>query len=185
MDTPKKDGVPKILPVLIVVIFAVMYYFAAFYPTTGPEKTVEKFYASYIDKDFQGIAESVSVFWAVQFLPQHSSEKPSELIAKRETIEKETAAYLAENPAETQTDLTVEVLPEYTKEWENTAMVVYAGFKGEEKLGREVALMLKENNNYYLYMWIPLENDAVLEEAQASFEKFDADYTKVLANDEW
>ena len=43
MDTPKKDGVPKILPVLIVVIFAVMYYFAAFYPTTGPEKTVENF----------------------------------------------------------------------------------------------------------------------------------------------
>ncbi|MDD3895158.1 MAG: hypothetical protein PHU36_09110 [Syntrophomonadaceae bacterium] len=185
MDTPKKDGVPKILPVLIVVIFAVMYYFAAFYPTTGPEKTVEKFYASYIDKDYQGMAESVSVFWAVQFLPQHSSEKPSELIAKRETIEKETVAYLAEAPTETQNDLRVEVLPEYTKEWENTAMVVYASFKGEEELGKEVALMLKENNNYYLYMWIPLESDAVLEETQTTFEKFDADYTKALLNDEW
>lgn len=184
MET-KKEGVPIILPILSVLIFAAMYIYAAYGPVNGPEKTVEKFYASYQTGDYQGMAESVSVFWAVQYLPQYSTAKPSELMAERESIEKEAAAFFEQGAAEPNTDLKVEVQPEYTSEWENSAMVVYAGFNGEEPLGREMALLLKENDNYYLYMWFPLESDQVLEEARESFAAFDADYTRVLIEDTW
>lgn len=185
MDATKKDGVPKILPVLIVLILAVMYYFAAFGPALAPEKSVENFYASYLNSDYEGMAEYLSVFWSAQYLSQYGSDKPSQLLAARETIEKETAAFLAAGTAPAQTDLKIEVLPEYTEEWENTAMVVYAGFMGEEELGREVSVLLKENKQFYLYTWLPFENDTALESLKANFKTLDADYTKILLNDEW
>ncbi|HNX28054.1 MAG TPA: hypothetical protein PKN87_01390 [Syntrophomonadaceae bacterium] len=189
MDTFKKAGVPKILPVLIVVILAAMYYVAAYYPdlgkTNNPEKTVEDFYVSYINSDYQGMAENLSVFWSVQFLPQYSTSKPSEVIAQRETIEKETADILSATTTDIQSGLKITVLPEYTKEWENTAMVVYSGSLDEEELGREVALLLKENQKFYLYMWMPCGDDAALTALETDFAKFDADYTQVLASDQW
>ncbi len=189
MDTPKKAGFPKILPVLIVVILAAMYYIAAYYPdlgqAKGPEKTVDNFYASYINSDYQGMAENLSVFWSLQFLPQYSGSKPSELIAQRDVIEKETAELLSSTTTNIETGLKIEVQKEYTKEWKNTAMVVYAGSLGEEELGREVALLVKENKQFYLYMWMPFEDDASLSALETDFSKFDTYYTEVLAKDQW
>lgn len=189
MDTPKKAGVPRAIPVIIVVTLAVMYYIAAFHPqlgqASGPEKTVNKFYASYSSNDYQGMAESLSVFWSTQFLPQYQGSVPSELIAQRTEIEKATADILSENTNEAQTGLKIEVLPDYTQEWENTAMVVYGGTLDEEELGREVALLVKEKQEFYLYMWMPFQNDEALTALEADFNKFDAYYTEVLATDKW
>lgn len=189
MDTAKKAGVPIVLPILAVIAFAAMFCLATFYPnigkTGGPEKNVENFYAAYADSDHQGMAENLSVFWSLQFLPQYGGNKPSELIEKRPEIEKDTAEILSSTTTDVDTELKIKVLPEYTQEWNNTAMVVYAGFKDEEELGREVALLVKEKDSFYMYIWMPIYDDESIEALKSEFSEFDTYYSEVLTNDEW
>ena len=177
------------LPILVVVIFAAMFYLATYYPdlgkTQGPEKAVENFYIAYAQSDYQGMAENLSVFWSLQFLPQYGDKSPTELIAQRDEIVKAAAEILSSTTTEVESELKIKVLPEFTQKWNNTAMVVYAGFLGEEELGREVALLVKEDNNYYLYLWMPFYNDESLETLKSDFSEFDTYYSEVLANDKW
>ena len=189
MDTAKKAGVPIALPILVVVILAAMFYLATFYPDLGktqsPEKTVEDFYTAYAQSDSTGMAENLSVFWSLQFLPQYVDKSPSELIAQRDDIVKDTAGVLSSTTTEVESELKIKVLPEYTQKWNNTAMVVYSGLLGEEELGRQVALLVREKENFYIYLWMPFYDDESLETLQSDFSEFDTYYSEVLANDKW
>jgi len=189
LDTAKKAGVPIVLPILAVIAFAAMFCLATFYPnigkTGGPEKTVENFYLAYAGSDYEGMAENLSVFWSLQFLPQYGVNKPSELIEKRPEIVKDTAEILSSTTTDIDTELKVKVLPEYTQEWNNTAMVVYAGLKDEEEMGREVALLVKEKEDFYIYIWMPIYDEESIETLKSEFSEFDTYYSEILTNDEW
>lgn len=161
MDKPVKYGVPKVLSVLIIVILASMYYYAAYRDYSNPEVAVKDFYNAYFHHDYQTEAENLSVFWGVQFMPQYMLMSPNELIANRPAIEKNMAEFISRVEAESQipAGMKIKVLSQYTQREENTALVAYEFKENNKSIGMEMALLLKEKNRMYILKMIPVEKE--------------------------
>ena len=155
---PAKTGVPKVLPVLIVAILAGMYYYAAYVDISSPDKTVDHFYQAYFAKDYESVAQDLSVFWSVNYLPQYVNMSPSELLQNRAEIEKETAAMLQnlEGDQPLEEDISIEVLKEYTKTGEYSALVVYQVMQQEQPIQKEVAFLIREAGDYKIINLSPI-----------------------------
>jgi len=146
-------NVPGSLFIIIIAILAAMYYYAAYIDLPAPEKTLKNFYQAYFERDFDTVAENLSVLWSVRLLPQYASLKPAELIEKRDAIEKETSRTIAEIEAENKelSGITVEIMPSYTKEGENSALVVYSLKKNGKPISTEMAILVKESGQLRIY----------------------------------
>ena len=117
-----------------------MYYYAAM-DVSEPEKVVEDFHSAYFNRDYETMAENLSVFWSVQFLPQYTSQSPAELLNNRDQIVKEISQVIAEQEEENilEDNYSIEVNPEYTRKGTNSAVVVYSVKQDGNKLGMELA----------------------------------------------
>lgn len=155
-----KPGVPKILPILIALILGGMYYLAAYVDISTPERTLNEFYQAYFDKDYNTVADNLSVFWSVNILPQYQNQSASELLQKRDEIVKEAAAALKSSEANLppQDSLSVEVLKEYTKSGEYSALVIYQVMDKKEPVQKEVAFLIKEAGAYKVINFSPIRD---------------------------
>ncbi|MDD2373451.1 MAG: hypothetical protein PHF03_07755, partial [Syntrophomonadaceae bacterium] len=127
MSKPVKSGVPKSLFVLIIVILASMFYYAAYRDYSNPEVTVKSFYQAYFKSDYETMSQNLSVFWGVQFMPQYMLMSPEELIENRPAIEESMTEFISRMESENKVpaDMSIKVLPKYTQRAENTALVAY------------------------------------------------------------
>ncbi len=160
-------GVPKFLFVIILALLAIMYIYAAFFDIAKPENTVNDFYTAYFNQDYDTVAENLSVFWSVRFLPQYSSLQPSELIENRSDIERETSKVIAqiEENNELPANLSIEVLKNYTRVGENSALVVYNFNQDGKTIGIEAAILIEENDRLRIFNMAPISEED-LEEMQ-------------------
>lgn len=161
MDKPVKRGVPKILFILIIVLLAAMYYYAAYRDYSNPEVTVRNFYNAYFQKDYETVAQNLSVFWGVQFMPEYMLMSPQELIADRPAIEKKMGDFISRVEAESKipADMSIKILSKYTQRAENTALVAYEFKEKNKSAGMEMALLLKENNRMYILKMMPVNEE--------------------------
>lgn len=161
MDKPVKRGVPKILFVLIIVILAAMYYYAAYRDYSNPEVTVRNFYNAYFQKDYETVAQNLSVFWGVQFMPEYMLMSPQELMADRPAIEKKMGDFISRVEGENKvpTGMSIKILPKYTQRAENTALVAYEFKEKNKSVGMEMALLLKEKNRMYILKMMPVTQE--------------------------
>ncbi len=152
MDKPVERGVPKILFLLIILILAAMYYYAAYRDHSNPEVAVRDFYNGYFQKDYETVAQNLSVFWGVQFMPEYMLMSPQELIEDRPAIEKKMGDFISRVEAETKipAGMSIKILPKYTQRAENTALVAYELKEKNKPAGMEMALLLKEKNRMYI-----------------------------------
>ncbi len=179
---PARTGVPKLLPVLIVAIMAGMYYYAAFVDVSSPDKTVDHFYQAYFDRDYETVAHDLSVFWSLNYLPQYRDMSSAELMQNRAEIEQETAAMLKslEENQPTEQDVSVEVLKEYTKTGEYSALVVYQVMQQEQPVQKEVAFLIREAGGYKIINLSPIE-DSDLELVESySLDQLDESFKELL-----
>ena len=148
MSKPVKKGVPKSLFILIIVILASMFYYAAYRDYSNPEVTVKSFYQAYFKSDYETMSQNLSVFWGVQFMPQYMLMSPQELIENRPTIEDSMTEFISRMESENKvpSNMSIKILSKYTQRADNTALVAYE-FRQQNKLvGIEMALLVKENN---------------------------------------
>ena len=161
-QTPSR-GVPKFLYVLIIVILAAMFYYAEYVDTSDPENVIANFYSAYFAGDYQATADNLSVFWSVNYLPQYATEEPVNLVAKRETVVKETAELIKEmdagNPMPD--NLGVKVIPEYTRTMPNSAVVVYSFLEDDKEVGKSVSILIMEDKQYRILSWQPIPDEAL------------------------
>jgi hypothetical protein len=173
LDRTVPAGVPKVLYVLIIIILVAMYYYAAFVDVSQPEQVVEEFYTAYFDRDFETVSKDLSVFWSVQLLPQYTSQSPAELLNNRDEIVKEVGQVIAdqekENPLDE--DYSVEVIPEYTRQGANSALVVYSIKENGREINLEMAVLIKEDNKFRIFSMMPTNKEAL---ATITDEDFDA-----------
>lgn len=156
-------GVPKILYVLIIVILAAMYYYAAYVEVSEPEKVVQDFYQAYFDKDYAAAAENMSVFWSVQFLPDYSTLEPQQLLEKRPEIVAEVTRVITELQGGNQVpdNISLQMMPEYIHTRPHSAMVAYTFMQDNKPSGMEVALLIKEAGRFRIISLNPINEQAL------------------------
>lgn len=179
---PAKPGVPKLLPVIIIALLAGMYYLAAYVDVATPGKTIENFYKAYFEKDYETVADNLSVFWSVNMLPQYQDLSAAELLQKRDDIVKDTAEKIKseeynEPPIE---GLSIVVLDEYTKTGEYSAVVIYQVLEQKEPIYKEVAFLIKEAGDYKIIMSTPIEDSELELFKEDSLNQLDASFKILL-----
>lgn len=185
MDKTAARGVPKIILVMIPVILAAMYYYAAFVDTSAPEKTVHNFYQAYFEKDFDTVASNLSVFWAAQMMPQYAALSPQELLAKRADIEADTSAFLKNygSNAQIPDNVSVEILKDYTKLGKNAAVVAYSFKEDGKEQSLEAAFLIKEKGQYRIYNLAPISRETLPQVKDFDIKGLDEQITKLLTTE--
>lgn len=175
-------GVPKSIFIIIVAILASMFYYAAFIDKSGAEKTVEDFYQAYFNRDYDTVAEHLSVFWAVQFLPQYQNLSPGQLLENRATIEKEIAQIIKEIEEDTKypENLRIEVNSSLTKQRDNSALVGYTFQENGETSGMEVAILINESGAYRIYSMSPANPTDIQGITDENMDNLDANFKSLL-----
>lgn len=175
--------VPRSLLVVIVLLLAGLYSYAAFVDNqSAPEKTVEDFYAAYFDRNYDTVAANLSVFWSVRFLPDHQDKTPAQLLADRGQIEQEIAAVIADIEANNTLPegLGIDILPEYTKIGSNGALVVYDFLENGQPTSREAALLINEKGHFRIFNMSPVDPSMMEEVQNFAIEDLDEGFASLL-----
>lgn len=149
--------VPKSIFIIIIAAIVSMFIYATYIESPPAEKAVENFYKAYFNRDYETVAENLSVFWSVQFLPQYQNLSPGELISNRPEIEKDIAEIIAKIEEDTTypKDLHIVVNSEFTKQADNSALVGYTFQENGETSGMEIAILINESGAYRIYSMLP------------------------------
>lgn len=174
--------VPKSIYVIIVTTLALMFIYGQYIDSTPAEKTVENFYNAYLSRDYETVAEYLSVFWSVQLLPQYQNLSPSELIDSRPEIEKDIARILAEIEKDTTypEDLHIVINSQYTRQKDNSAIVGYSFKENGETSGIEIAILIKEQGAYRIYEVLSASQADIESITDENMEILDANFKKLL-----
>jgi hypothetical protein len=167
---------------MIPVILAAMYYYAAYVDTSAPEKTVQNFYQAYFDRDFDTVAENLSVFWAAQMMPQYAATSPQELLSKRAEIQTKTAEFIAgfEKNAPVPDNISVEILKDCTRLGRNAAVVAYAFKQDDKETSLEAAFLVKEYGKFRIYNIAAISRDNLKQVKSFDIETLDKNITELL-----
>lgn len=163
-----KRKVPRPIFVIILICFAGLYWYAAYGDTPAPEKTVNNFYEAYFDRDFDTVAQNLSVFWSVRFLPEYASMSSAELLENRSQIEKDIAAVIAEIEKENEipTGVTVDIMKDYTRVSQESAIVVYSFNENGKATSMEAAILILEKGQFRIFNMSPVD-DSVLDQIKS------------------
>jgi hypothetical protein len=144
---------------LVVLVIASFVYFNRDH--SDPGVVVRTYYQAYFKGDYETMAQNLSVFWGVQFMPQYMTMSPQELIENRPAIEKNMAEFISgmELGNKVQDNMSINMLPEYTQRTDNTALVVYEFRQQNKAVGMEMALLLKENNHMRILKMITVDQE--------------------------
>lgn len=185
METTVTRRVPKFIYVIIIAVLGLMYYYAAFIDTPLPERTVQNFYQAYFDKDYETVAENLSVFWAVQFLPEYHNMSPVELVENRAKIEKDIAFIISEieKDAKYPEDLHIVIDSKLTKLAENSAIVGYTFAENGQASGMEVAILIKEDGAFRIYNMSPANPSDLENITTENMQILDENFKKLLATE--
>lgn len=175
-------GAPAVLYFLIVVILAGMYYYAAFVLYANPEKVVSTYYDAYLSGDFKTVAENTSVFRAAQALPQYANLSPAKLLAQRSAIQEDLTLLLEQGPEQGALEgISVEIMPQYTRKGESTAIVVYKVLQNGKEIGMEAATLDKENNRLRIFQTSMVNQQVLGELSKIDMKKLDQQLKDMMA----
>ena len=182
VDTLLKPRVPRFIFVVIIAIFAAMYWYAAYGDTPAPEKTVKTFYQAYFDRDFDTVAKNLSVFWSVRFLPDYASMSPEQLLENRTKIEADISKVIADIEKENSVPkgVSIEVMKEYTKMGKNSAIVVYSFKENGKDTGMETALLIKEKGQLRIFNMSPIDPETLEQIKAVDINVLDENFDSLL-----
>lgn len=160
-----------------------MYYYAAYVDVANPEKVVENFYEAYFARDYEKVAENLSVFWAVQFVPQYTSQSPAELLSNREELIKKIGQLIAEQEKENlmEDNYSVEIHQEYTRQGTNSALVVYSIKQNGNEVSMEMAILINEAGQFRIFSMTPVNKEALEMITEEDIQALEKSFTELLA----
>ncbi|MBO8158108.1 hypothetical protein [Thermosyntropha sp.] len=181
MNKTAANGVPRYIYFVIVAILALMYYYAAFVDTSPAENAVEDFYTAYFNRDYAAAAQNLSVFWAVQFLPQYQSYSPEELIKNRDKIIKEITEIITEIESKNKipSDLSIKIQKKYSKREKNSAVVAYSFVEKGKEQGMEVAILIYEKGGWRIISFSPTAPEAMEQITKQDMKDLDKQFSEL------
>ncbi len=147
MENTKR--VPFFIPVAAIVIFALMFVYAAFFDHSFPEKAVKGFYQSYFSQDYQGAAEHISTLLTAKLVPEYATGE----VTDHEAITAALAGALqdAAGNAPSTDGLKITILKKGIVKGTLSALVAFSiSDESEEAGSTAVALLVKEGSGYKL-----------------------------------
>jgi hypothetical protein len=181
---PRK--VPRALLVIIVLCLAALYGWAAYgdAPASAPEKTVNNFYTAYFNRDYPTVAENLSVFWSVRFLPDYASMSAVELLENRSQIESAVAQVIADIEADNQLpeDVSIEIMKDYTKIGQKSAVVVYQFKEKEAVTSMEVAILILEDEKFRIFNMSAVDDSVLAQIQDLDIETIDQNFTDLMTS---
>lgn len=159
MEKKVNQEFPKYIYFLMAAILALMYYYAAFVDTAPAENVVADFYDAYFSRDYERVAQNLSVFWAVQFLPQYSNYSPAELLKNRDQVIKDIAEVITEIESGNKfpSELSIKIEKKYSKKGKNSAIVAYSFIESGQKHGMEMAILIYEQEAWRIISFAPAD----------------------------
>jgi hypothetical protein len=132
---------------------AALYGWAAFGDTPAPVKTVQNFYTAYFKGDYKTVSQNLSVFWSVRLLPDYASMSPVDLLNNRSKIEVAVAQVITDNEKDNQlpTGVSIEIMKDYTKIGQESAIVVYQFKEQGAVTGMEAAILILEDGQFRIF----------------------------------
>lgn len=186
MENTPRTHVPRFLWVVIILLLASLYSYAAYFDPARPEKTVDNFYQAYFSGDYNTVSSNLSVFWAVRLLPQYAEMSPAELLENRAKIEKDLSKVIAEVESANADphDIKIEIMKSYTKEGVNSAVVVYKFIEKSKEVGMEAAIMIKEEGRFRIFTMTPVDESSLEQIKDVNITELDANFLELLATTE-
>ncbi len=184
MEKPTSPSFPKTILVIIVLILGSMYYYATYVDSPEPERTVKEFYQAYFSRDFESVSQNLSVFWSVRLLPQYANLSPVQLLEKRDSIEKDTSQTIAEMESQNQLpeNISIDIMPEYTQEGTNSAIVVYSFQENGKPSGMELAILIMEKGRFRIFALTPVAPQDLPQIKQESIKELDDSFKNLLSS---
>lgn len=160
--------VPRSLFAIIILCLAGLYWFAAYGDTPAPEKTVKTFYKAYFGRDYQTVADNLSVFWSVRFLPEYADLEPAELLASRPQIVNSIAGVIEEieNENTIPEDVEIDINRQYTRIGKTSAIVAYEFKEQGQPTSMEAAILILEKGEFRIFNMSTID-ETVLPEIEA------------------
>lgn len=183
MENTPPAKVPVFIWVVIVVLLAALYGYAAYWDPNRPEKTVQNFYQAYFAGDYETVSSNLSVFWAVRLLPQYADMDSAELLAKRAEIEKELFQVISEVESmyTAPPDIKIEIMKPYTKEGTYSAVVVYKFTEKSKDAGMEAAILIKEQGKFRIFTMTQVDEKSLSQIKAVNINELDANFQELLS----
>ncbi len=180
-DNYLKPRVPRSLFVIIILAFSALYWYSA-YGTTPPEKTVKTFYQAYFTKDYDTVANNLSVFWAVRFLPEYASMSPVELLDNRTKIVGEIANAISESEQDNEipTSVSINIKKPYTNIGKNSAIVVYGFNENGKETSMEAAILIMEKGQFRIFNMSPVDESTLEQIKTLDINILDENFAELL-----
>ena len=182
MENTSPARVPRFIWVVVIAILASMYTYAVYFDPTNPEKTVENYFQAYLTKDYNTVASNLSVFLAARSLPQYAEMTPAELLSNRAKIEKDLSKVVASmdksNPVPK--NITIEVMPEYTKKGTNAAIVLYQFKVAGKDSGMQAAILIKEKGRFRIIDMTAIDPLALEQIKAENIDTLDTNFEQLL-----
>lgn len=185
VDINAARRVPRSIFAIILLLFAGLYWFAAYGDTPAPVKTVKNFYQGYFNRDFDSVAQNLSVFWSVRFLSdEYISMTPAELLANRSKIEKEISAVIADSEKESPvpTDVTIKVMKDYTQVGKESAIVVYSFIENGKDVGMEASILILEKGKFRIFNMSPIDDSSLGQIKSLDMSIIDKNFAELLGS---
>jgi hypothetical protein len=181
-DKYVKPRVPRSLFVIIILAFSALYWYSA-YGATPPEKTIKTFYQAYFNRDYNTVANNLSVFWSVRFLPEYASMSPAELLQNRSKIEGEIAKVIGDIEKDNQVPagVTINIKKPYTKEGNVGAVVVYGFIENGQESSMEAAILIKEKGQFRIFNMSPVDDSTLQQIKTLDINILDQNFGELLA----
>ncbi|QGU00854.1 hypothetical protein SYNTR_2260 [Candidatus Syntrophocurvum alkaliphilum] len=187
MQIPEANGVPKFIFLIIILTLAGMFTYATYFDNKQVEKvrseqSINDFYSAYFNKDYETVANNLSVFWISRFLPEYATLTPEELIANREELVAEAADVIAsiEEDNYLAATLGVDVLSEYTKNSEYSSLVVYEILEDGAIVGMEVAILIEELGQPRIFDFSQIQSYELQQILEIDLEELDETFEELL-----
>lgn len=186
MENTSPARVPRFIWVVIIALLASMYSYAVYFDPTNPEKTVKNYFQAYLTKDYDAVASNLSVFLAARTLPQYAEMTSVELVNNREKIEKDLSKVISSmeknNPVPE--NITIEVMPEYTKKGNNAAIVLYQIKVAGKDSGMQAAILIMEKGRFRIMDMTAIDPQALEQIKAENIDELDANFAEILTAEE-
>lgn len=178
-----KRRVPRSIFVIILVCFSALYWWAAYGDKPAPEKVVQNFYQAYFNRNFDVVAQNLSVFWSVRFLPDdYANMSPADLLKNRPQIEKQIAAVISDIEKDNQIPqgVTISIMKDYTKIGKESAVVVYGFMENGKQTSMEAAILILEDGQFRIFNMSPIDDTVLPQVKDLDITKLDQSFTDLL-----
>ncbi len=181
LEKTAPSGVPRWIFIMIILILAAMYYYAAYVIPMDSELAVDDFYTAILAQDYKTAVDKLSVLSFAPMLPQFGSS-PQEMVNNRAAVE-QSMVLLMEASGQEQAppaNMTFEILSEYTQKGENVAVVVCRLLQEGEPVGLQRAILINEQGHMRILGMAPIFEEDLPLLKKTKIEDLDKEYNELF-----